>query len=70
MSRTVSEESLLRINRFVEKYCEKSGTSVHPDKEVTESVVLGLAHHKDTLGKPLCPCRFYPNKQEEVTHRT
>ena len=33
MDRTVSEESLKRINNFVEKYCEKSGTSVHPDKE-------------------------------------
>ena len=70
MSKTVSKESLQRINNFVEKYCEKSGTSVHPDKEVTEAVVLGLAYNKDTLGKPLCPCRFYPNKQEEVTHRT
>ena len=70
MSKTVTEESLQRINNFVEKYCEKSGTSVHPDKEVTEAVVLGLAYNKDTLGKPLCPCRFYPNKQEEVTHRT
>ncbi|HSM86481.1 MAG TPA: ferredoxin-thioredoxin reductase catalytic domain-containing protein [Candidatus Limnocylindrales bacterium] len=66
----VSEESLQRIRKFVEKYCEKSGTATHPDKEVTEAVVLGLAHHLDTLGKPLCPCRFYPDKREEVQHRT
>lgn len=66
----VSEESLQRIRKFVEKYCEKSGTATHPDKEVTEAVVLGLAHHLDTLGKPLCPCRFYPDKKEEVQHRT
>ena len=33
-------------------------------------MVLGLAHHQETLGKPLCPCRFYPNKPVEVKHRT
>ena len=70
MSVTASEESLQRLRRFVEKYCEKSGTSTHPDKDVTEAVVRGLAHHMDTLGKPLCPCRFYPDKKEEATHRT
>jgi ferredoxin-thioredoxin reductase catalytic chain len=70
MSKSVSEESLHRIRNFVEKYCEKTGTSTHPEKEVTEAVVLGLAHHRDTLGKPLCPCRFYTDKQEEITHRT
>ncbi|HMC31256.1 MAG TPA: ferredoxin-thioredoxin reductase catalytic domain-containing protein [Candidatus Angelobacter sp.] len=70
MSPTVSEEALQRIRRFVEKYCAKSGTTTHPDKEVTEAVVLGLAHHMDTLGKPLCPCRFYPDKKEEAKHRT
>ena len=70
MSPTVSEESLQRLRRFVEKYCEKSGTTTHPDKDVTEAVVRGLGHHMDTLGKPLCPCRFYPDKKEEATHRT
>jgi ferredoxin-thioredoxin reductase catalytic chain len=70
MPPNVTEESLQRIQKFVEKYCAKSGTTTHPDKEVTESVVLGLAHHMDTLGKPLCPCRFYPSKEEEVKHRT
>jgi len=70
MSVTASEESLQRLRRFVEKYCENSGTSTHPDKDVTEAVVRGLAHHMDTLGKPLCPCRFYPDKKEEAQHRT
>jgi len=70
MSTRPSEESLQRIRKFVEKYCAKSGTLTHPDKEVTEGVVLGLASNLDTLGKPLCPCRFYPDKQEEIKHRT
>ena len=70
MEPDVSEQSLQRIRKFVEKYCEKSGTFTHPGAGVTEAVVFGLAHHLDTLGKPLCPCRFYPDKKEEATHRT
>ncbi|HYX52689.1 MAG TPA: ferredoxin-thioredoxin reductase catalytic domain-containing protein [Candidatus Limnocylindrales bacterium] len=66
----VNPEQIEKMRNFVEKYCEKSGTFTHPDKTVTEAVVLGLAHHRQTLGKPLCPCRFYPDKQEEIKHRT
>lgn len=65
-----SDKSIARMQKFVEKYCEKSGTFTHPDKEITEVVVLGLAAHQDTLGRPLCPCRFYPDKEAEVQHRT
>jgi ferredoxin-thioredoxin reductase catalytic chain len=65
-----TEEAIAKARKLVEKFTVKSGTTTHPDKEVTESVVLGLADNIDTLGKPLCPCRFYPDKKEEVTHRT
>ena len=34
------------------------------------AVVLGLAQNVDEIGRPLCPCRFYPDKKEEVQHRT
>ena len=70
MSDAPSEQSLKQIRRLVSKYTVKSGTYSHPDPEVTESVVLGLAHNKDELGKALCPCRFYPDKEEEAEHRT
>ncbi len=70
MAQEPTEKSLQRIRKFVESYCAKSGTATHPEPEVTEAVVKGLASNVDTLGRPLCPCRFYPNKQEEVTHRT
>jgi ferredoxin-thioredoxin reductase catalytic chain len=70
VSRTPSPESLKRIRKLVETYCRKSGTTTHPDAAVTEAVVEGLARHVDELGKPLCPCRFYPDKKEEVKHRT
>src|SRR3954454_18138203 len=37
---------------------------------VTGSVVLGLARNLDRFARPLCPCRFYPNPEEEIKHRT
>ncbi len=61
-----SESALKRMRRYIEKYWEKTGTSPHPDSEVTEAVVLGLAEHVDEFGRPLCPCNFYPDKQAEL----
>jgi len=70
MAKPPTDESLSRVRKLVESYCKKSGTTTHPDGTVTEGVVLGLAAHLDELGRPLCPCRFYPDKKEEVKHRT
>jgi ferredoxin-thioredoxin reductase catalytic chain len=64
------EKTRLKMWKFAESYADKSGTSFHPDRSVTEAVVDGLARHVETLGRPLCPCRFYVDKQEEVRHRT
>ncbi len=64
------EKTIERMRKFVDSYCAKSGTTTHPGPGVTDAVIKGLAHHKDTLGKPLCPCRFYPDKEAEVKHRT
>lgn len=61
-----SEKSIKRMRIYVEKYLEKTGTSRHPDQEVTESVVLGLAQNIDEVGRPLCPCNFYPDKKAEL----
>ncbi|MBP9673600.1 MAG: hypothetical protein KBD63_00750 [Bacteriovoracaceae bacterium] len=63
-------ESINKVEKLVKIFSEKSGTTQHPNPEVTEGVCMGLAKNIDDLGKPLCPCRFYPNKKEEVTHRT
>lgn len=65
-----SEKSRKRIETLVDAFTKKTGTTTHPDEVVTDAVVDGLARHLDELGKPLCPCRFYPDKQEEVKHRT
>ena len=61
-----TEKSMQRMERYCEKYWEKTGTSPHPNSEVKNSVVKGLAAHVVELGRPLCPCNFYPNKQEEL----
>ena|SRR5437016_9716444 len=42
---------------------------MHPTPTVTEAVVKGLAMHMDELGKPLCPCNFYKDKQTEAKLR-
>lgn len=65
-----TQQSMDKMWKFAEKYAEKSGTYFSPTEGVTESVVKGLASHVDELGRPLCPCRFYPDKQEEIKHRT
>ena len=65
-----SEKATARMRKFVEKYTQKSGTFTHPDKAVTESVIIGLAANVDEVKCPLCPCRFYPDKEQEATYRT
>jgi len=65
-----SEEAIQKMRKFVDRYCQKSGTNTHPAPGIAEQVILGLARHTDDLGRPLCPCRFYPDKAEEVKHRT
>lgn len=62
-------DSIERIWKFVRGVAEKSGTTFHPNPKVTEAVVHGLAAHVEELGKPLCPCNFYKDKQEEITLR-
>ncbi|MEZ4818997.1 MAG: ferredoxin-thioredoxin reductase catalytic domain-containing protein [Bdellovibrionota bacterium] len=65
-----SEKSLGRVRKLVDAHTNKSGTTTHPNDEVREAVELGLAKNIDEIGRPLCPCRFYPDKQEEIKHRT
>lgn len=59
-------ESIAKMRRYVEKFAEKSGTYLHPHPEITEFLVIGLAKHLDELGRPLCPCNFYEDKQAEA----
>jgi ferredoxin-thioredoxin reductase catalytic chain len=63
-------EDMARMRRFAEHYAGKAGTALHPEPEVTRLVLLGLARNRSELGRPLCPCRFYPDRREEARHRT
>lgn len=67
---TPSEKSQERVKKLIDSFTDKSGTKTHPQPETTEAVMLGLAQNLDQLGRPLCPCRFYPDKTEEIKHRT
>src|SRR5690349_16289123 len=62
-------ENVEKMWRYVHKFAEKSGTFLHPEPEVTEVVVKGLAANIDEVGRPLCPCNFYPDKAVEVKER-
>jgi ferredoxin-thioredoxin reductase catalytic chain len=70
MDNEPTTEDVERMQKFAAHYAQKTGTSFHPDPQVTEAVIRGLAQHRGELGRPLCPCRFYPNKQEEIKQRT
>ena len=61
-----SEKNVEKMWKFARKFAEKSGSFLHPQKEITEFLVIGLAKHIDDLGKPLCPCNFYEDKEKEV----
>ena len=57
------------MQKYAEKFAEKSGSYLHPDRGVTETVVEGLARHIEEVGVPLCPCNFYPDKPTEAKLR-
>jgi ferredoxin-thioredoxin reductase catalytic chain len=61
--------SLDKMWKYVRGFAEKSGTTMHPNPAVSESVVKGLAMHLEDLGKPLCPCNFYKDKAAEAKLR-
>jgi ferredoxin-thioredoxin reductase catalytic chain len=48
-----STEDVARMRKFAEHYAGKTGTTFHPDPEVTELVLLGLARNRTELGRPL-----------------
>lgn len=54
------------MTAFSNKYLEISDTKLCADKSVAAVVIKGLAEHKVALGSPLCPCRFYDDKEKEA----
>ena len=52
---------------FAENYAKTTNTFFCIDPDVTESVILGLTKNKEFFGAPLCPCRYYDDKTEEIS---
>ncbi|HAN46631.1 MAG TPA: ferredoxin-thioredoxin reductase [Cyanobacteria bacterium UBA8156] len=61
-----STKSFEAMRKFAETYAKRTGTYFCVDPKITNAVIEGLAKHKDDLGAPLCPCRYYEDKQAEV----
>jgi ferredoxin-thioredoxin reductase catalytic subunit len=60
------EKATKAMTAFTNKYLALSSTKLCADKSVPAVVIKGLAEHKVTLGAPLCPCRFYDDKEAEA----
>lgn len=60
------EKATKAMTAFTNKYLENTCTKLCSDKSVPAVVIKGLAEHKVSLGAPLCPCRFYDDKEKEV----
>ncbi len=65
-----SPKNVAKMWKFVEHFAEKSGSYLHPRREITEFLVIGLAKHIDEVGRPLCPCNFYEDKAAEAQRST
>ena len=60
------EKATKAMTAFTNKYLENTNTKLCTDKGVPAVVIKGLAEHKVDLGAPLCPCRFYDDKEKEA----
>lgn len=60
------EEVKQKIQKYVEKYWKKTGTAPHPDSEITQAVVEGLARNLDELGRPLCLAIFTRTRKKRL----
>jgi ferredoxin-thioredoxin reductase catalytic chain len=54
------------MTAFTNKYLANTETTLCTELSIPAVVIKGLAEHKVDLGAPLCPCRFYEDKEKEV----
>jgi ferredoxin-thioredoxin reductase catalytic chain len=64
---SINSKVVEQMRLFAENYTKSTDTFFCIDLEVTESVIQGLANNKEIFGAPLCPCRFYDNKEDEIS---
>jgi len=60
------DKELKAMTAFTNRYAKVSGTYLCSEPSVAAVVIKGLAEHKETLGAPLCPCRYYEDKEAEA----
>ena len=60
------EKATKAMTAFTNTYLKNTGTTLCSDKSIAAVVIKGLAEHKVSLGAPLCPCRFYEDKEAEA----
>ena len=60
------EKATAAMTKFSNRYIQNTDTKYCSDKAIPAVVIKGLAEHKVTLGAPLCPCRYYEDKEKEV----
>lgn len=60
------EKATKAMTAFTNKYLKNTDTKLCSDKAIPAVVIKGLAEHKVDLGAPLCPCRFYDDKEAEA----
>jgi len=64
---TITSKVIESMKQFAESYAKSTDTFFCSDLDVTNSVIQGLAANKETYGAPLCPCRYYDNKEDEIS---
>ena len=64
---TLSHKTIQAMQKFAQSYAKSTNTYFCCDSDVTNSVIQGLANNKQTFGAPLCPCRYYDNKEDEIS---
>ena len=56
MSSDEFKHELEKTKKFTDKVCKTFGFVYHPNEDVNEGVLMGLARHKLLYGKRFCPC--------------
>jgi ferredoxin-thioredoxin reductase catalytic chain len=60
------EKATKAMTQFSNRYIQNTDTKYCSDLSIPAVVIKGLAEHKVTLGAPLCPCRYYEDKEKEA----
>src|SRR5262249_59469493 len=68
-TRKPAEGNSEKMGACARKCAKRPGASLPRDVGVTARVGEGLARHIELVGRPLCPCNFYPDPHAEAKLR-